>query len=106
MALKKPTMTMKVFLHTKKSKNTEEVNQYAEFERIPVVGEYISLPSNDEYWYKVVLVRHIPLTHERKESPPNHNVEIYAMGENPFQAQKEAKYFPKPQGPMITSVEM
>jgi hypothetical protein len=88
-------MTIKVFLHTRRSKNTEGVKQYAEFARIPVVGEYISLPSSDEYWYKVVLVLHIPLTDERKEFPADHNVEVYAIGADHLKAQKESGYFPK-----------
>jgi|GEM_PF-1633650 len=98
-------MAMKVLLHTRKSKNTEEVNQYAEFVRIPVVGEYIFLPSSDEYWYKVVLVLHIPLTDERKESPPDHNVDVYAIGADRLKAQKESGYFPNPPMP-FTTVDM
>ncbi len=106
MALKKPTMTMKVFLHTRRPENREGINQYAEFARIPVVGEYISLPSSDEYWYKVLLVLHIPLTDETKESPPDHNVEVYAIGADHLKVQEESGYFPKSQGFSFTSVEM
>ena len=106
MALKKPTMNMKVFLHTRRPENPEGVNQYAEFARIPVVGEYISLPSSDEYWYKVVLVLHIPLTDETKEFPPDHNVEVYAIGADHLKAQEESGYFSEPKGFFFTSVKM
>jgi hypothetical protein len=89
-------MTMKVFLHTRRPENPEGVNEYAEFARIPVVGEYISIPSSDEYWYKVVLVVHIPLTDEERQFSSKYDAEVYAIGADHLKAQKESGYFPKP----------
>ncbi|MEG4442115.1 hypothetical protein QUB47_07760 [Microcoleus sp. AT9_B5] len=88
-------MTMKVFLHTRRPENAEGDNQDAEFARIPVVGEYISLPSSDEYWYKVVLVVHIPLTDKGKEFPSKYDAEVYAVGADHLKAQKASGYFSK-----------
>jgi len=85
-------MTMKVFLHTRRPENLEGVNEPAEFARIPVIGEYISIPSSDEYWYKVVLVVHVPLTDERKQFPSKYDAEVYAIGIDHNEAHKTSGY--------------
>ena len=86
---------MKVFLHTRRPKNKDIVNETAEFARIPAVGEYISIPSSDEYYYKVVLVVHYPVTDEERQPPAEYDAEVYALGTKPSEAHKASGFFPK-----------
>jgi len=87
---------MKVHLHTRRPENQKGVTQEAEFERIPVIGEYVSIFSSDEYCYKVVLVLHKPLADKGRVFPPDYVADVYAIGVgNPFDVQKASGYFPK-----------
>jgi len=88
-------MTIKVFLHTRRPQNKEIVNETAEFASIPAVGEYISIPSSDEYYYKVLLVVHYPVTDEERQPPAEYDAEVYALGIKSSEAHKESKFFPK-----------
>jgi len=78
-------MTIKVFLHTRDPKESEGNNEFIEFERIPVVGEYVSLQSADTLWYKVVLVVHTPF-------PCDCDAEVYAVGLDHLEAVKASGY--------------
>jgi len=88
-------MTMKVYLHTRRPEQKEGDNQIAVFARIPVVGEYLTIPSPDEYWYKVVLVVHIPVMvvkGEQAESSSEWDAEVYAIGIDYHEAHKASGY--------------
>jgi hypothetical protein len=87
-------MTIKVHLHTRKPKNKEIVHTPAEFTRIPVVGEYISLPSSDEYYYKVLVVVHIPLIGKKRRCPTEYDAEVYALGFKVKEVYKASGFFP------------
>jgi hypothetical protein len=62
----------KVFLHTYGRKDSEGTHQEAEFERLPVVGEIISLDATSP-WYEVRLVVHTPF-HDADS-----DAEVYAL---------------------------
>jgi len=62
---------MKVFLHTRDPKESECVNQFLEFARIPVIGEHVAI-SSDSPWFKVVVVVHTPF-------PCDCEAEVYAV---------------------------
>lgn len=57
---KKETPSKSVFVHTQtESGKGNWVNQSLEFLRLPIVGEYIAL-SMESQWYRVDLVVHCP----------------------------------------------
>jgi hypothetical protein len=62
---------MRVFLHTRDPEEKEGVNDFREFARIPVVGDYVALP-DDRRYFKVVLVVHTPF-------PCDCEAEVYAV---------------------------
>jgi hypothetical protein len=54
---------MKVFVHTRAAGNRKWRNvpiELSKLGRLPVVGDYIALSSNDEDWHLVQLVLHNP----------------------------------------------
>ncbi|QTD40620.1 hypothetical protein [Sporosarcina sp. Te-1] len=50
-----------VFLHLHDSGQANWNNVYFDFERIPVVGEYVGIKSDGD-WYKVEMVVHTPFS--------------------------------------------
>ena len=63
---------MRVFLHTRDPEEKEGVNDFREFARIPVVGDYVALATDDPRYFKVVLVVHTPF-------PCDCEAEVYAI---------------------------
>jgi hypothetical protein len=61
----------KVFLHMHDKGQVNWVNNYNEFDRIPVEGEYFALSSVSE-WYEVELIVHTPFEEEL-------HAEVYAV---------------------------
>lgn len=61
---------MKVFLHTRSQANRWK-NESRPFERLPVVGEYVTLEATSP-WYRVQLVIHCPFEAE-------YQAEVYAV---------------------------
>jgi hypothetical protein len=74
---------MRVFLHTKSPEVASwEKNEFREFARIPVAGEYVTLHEKSDP-YKVILVIHTPF-------PCDCDAEVYAVKVDHMKVQKEA----------------
>lgn len=65
----------RVFLHTRNSGERDWNNEFREFARIPILGEYVSIESSDKNWFRVELVVHTPF-------PCDCDAEVYAVATN------------------------
>jgi hypothetical protein len=77
---------MKIFFHTRPPDKINWDNKgigLSEFSRLPVVGEYISLGSNEPNWHRVALVVHIPFK-------ADYVAEVFCVAVNGMEAMKEA----------------
>ncbi|HEY9299136.1 MAG TPA: hypothetical protein VIQ31_22815 [Phormidium sp.] len=90
-------MSIKISLNTHDSEKKVIIEEKYKFERVPVIGEYISLPAKEEEKeiriFKVVLVLHIPLPLiSDKTSTREYDAKVYALKVNWEEAQTRNFY--------------
>ena len=73
---------MKVFLHTRSQGKYDWENEFRDFARIPVVGEYLALYVTSP-WYQVQLVVHTPFKCDCE-------AEVYAVEVDHSEVKKQA----------------
>lgn len=67
---------MRIYVHTRHPEKSECDNEFFEFARIPVVGEYLKTSTHSS-WFQAVIVLHTPFL-DRK-----YDAEIYAVRVDP-----------------------